>query len=55
MNKKKFNFKYPIRLLDLHKRLLERVQAKLGLSNYAILWLAFAKGMVLGMLLQSCL
>jgi hypothetical protein len=43
------------KLLNKHKELTEKMQAKLGLSNYATMWLTFAKGMVLGMLLQSCL
>jgi hypothetical protein len=43
------------KLLNKHKELTEKMQAKLGLSNYAMLWVSFGKGVALALLLKSCL
>ena len=36
------------RLVQWHSNLSERIQARLGLSNYQHLWLAFLKGAAIG-------
>lgn len=38
-------------LLQKHKRLVVKVQQKLDLSNYQMLWLSFAKGLLIGAIL----
>ena len=43
------------RLVRAHKRLIVKIQQKTGLSDYQILWLAFAKGIVAGILLTLIL
>ncbi len=42
-------------LVRAHKRLIVKIQQKTGLSDYQILWLAFAKGMVAGIVLTITL
>tara|TARA_B100001175_G_C19347066_1_gene560376 strand:+ start:279 stop:419 length:141 start_codon:yes stop_codon:yes gene_type:complete len=39
------------RLIRAHKKLIIKIQQKTGLSDYQILWLAFAKGLIAGILL----
>ena len=43
------------KLIELHKRSLSWLQEKSGLSDYALLWLATGKGIVLGAVLGSLL
>jgi len=43
------------RLVRAHKRLIVKIQQKTGLSDYQILWLAFAKGIVAGIVLTLIL
>ena len=39
-----------MKLIDLHKRYIEWWQRKLGISDYALLWLVFVKGVVFTLL-----
>ncbi|WP_186490150.1 hypothetical protein [Synechococcus sp. BIOS-U3-1] len=39
------------RLIRAHKKLIIKIQQQTGLSDYQILWLAFAKGLIAGILL----
>jgi len=43
------------RLVRAHKRLIVKIQQKTGLSDYQILWLAFAKGIIVGFVLTIIL
>jgi len=43
------------RLVRSHKRLIIKIQQKTGLSDYQILWLAFAKGIIVGIVLTIIL
>jgi len=43
------------RLVRAHKRLIVKIQQKTGLSDYQILWLAFAKGIVVGIIISIIL
>jgi hypothetical protein len=38
-------------MIDWHKRQVEFWKYKLGVSEYSMLWIAFAKGIVFGLLL----
>jgi len=38
-------------LLQKHKSLTTKVQQKLDLSDYQMLWLSFAKGLLIGIIL----
>ena len=38
------------KLIDLHKRYVEWWQRKLGISDYALMWLVFVKGVVFTLL-----
>ena len=38
-------------LVRAHKRLIVKVQQKTGLSDYQILWIAFAKGIIAGIVI----
>ena len=42
-------------LIQKHKLLTEQIRQKLGLSDYATMWLAFVKGVLLGCLVTYCL
>tara|TARA_B100001079_G_C16090392_1_gene373758 strand:+ start:361 stop:504 length:144 start_codon:yes stop_codon:yes gene_type:complete len=44
-----------LRLVRAHKRLIVKIQQKTGLSDYQILWIAFAKGVVVGIILTIIL
>jgi hypothetical protein len=35
----------------LHKKVIRKVQKKFDLSNYQLLWIAFAKGIVIGLII----
>ena len=37
-------------MIDWHKRQVEFWKAKLGLSDYGMLWIAWVKGLVLGLI-----
>ena len=43
------------RLVRAHKRLIVKIQQKTGISDYQILWLAFAKGIIVGIVLTIVL
>jgi hypothetical protein len=43
------------KLLELHKKSVEKVKKLLSVSDYTMLWIAFGKGMILGAVLHSCL
>ena len=43
------------RLIRAHKRLIVKIQQKTGLSDYQILLLAFAKGIIVGIVLTIIL
>ena len=34
-----------------HKKIIRKVQQKYDLSNYQLLWIAFAKGVVIGLII----
>ena len=38
-------------ILKWHKKKLDWFQEKLGISNYAIVWLGFLKGLIFGLLI----
>ncbi len=42
-------------LANRHKRLITLVQQKTGLSDYQILWLSFAKGLIVGVVITVIL
>ena len=42
-------------LANRHKRLITLVQQKTGLSDYQILWLSFAKGLIVGVIITVIL
>jgi len=37
--------------IDWHKKFLEWFKKKLNISNYGIAWIAFIKGLVIGLLI----
>ena len=39
-----------MKLIDLHKRYIEWWQRKLGISDYALLWLSFFQGILIALL-----
>ena len=41
---------FAMKLIDLHKRYIEWWQRKLGISDYALLWLVFFKGVLFTLL-----
>ena len=43
------------RFARTHKKLIIKIQQRTGLSDYQILWLAFAKGVVAGIVLTLIL
>ena len=38
--------------VEFHKKRIKSIQSWLGLSDYALLWLTFIKGLVIGFLLS---
>ena len=42
-----------MKLLARHKKLIAWYQKKLGLSDYALLWLGFFKGVFVALLLEK--
>jgi len=42
-------------MLEWHKKYVSWWQEKLGISNYAIAWIAFFKGLIVGILLYHFL
>jgi len=43
------------RIVRAHKKLIIKIQQKTGLSDYQILWITFAKGVLIGILLTILL
>ena len=43
------------RIVRAHKKLIIKIQQKTGLSDYQILWITFAKGVLIGILLTMLL
>ena len=39
-------------MIQMHKNQIEWFKAKLGVSDYAIAWIAFIKGLIFGLLLN---
>jgi hypothetical protein len=42
-------------MIQIHKYQIECFKAKLGISDYGIAWIAFIKGLILGLLLNCFL
>ena len=42
-------------MIEIHKKQLEWWKYKLGVSNYGVAWIAFFKGMILGLLVYHFL
>ena len=40
-------------LANKHKRMITFVQQRTGLSDYQILWLSFAKGVIVGIIITA--
>ena len=40
-----------VKMLNWHKQQLELQMEKFGLSHYAVAWIAWAKGLILGLLI----
>ena len=38
-------------MIEMHKRQITLCKSKLGISDYGIAWIAFLKGLVLGLLI----
>ena len=38
-------------MLKWHNNLMVRMQKKLGISNYALAWISFLKGLIFGLLI----
>ena len=51
-NRKVYSFSgmLGMKLIDLHKRYIEWWQRKLGISDYALLWLSFFQGILIALL-----
>ncbi len=45
-----FSWMLGMKLIDLHKRYIAWWQRKLGISDYALLWLSFFKGILIALL-----
>ena len=39
-------------MIQMHKDQIERLKARLGVSDYGIAWIAFIKGLIFGFLLN---
>jgi len=39
------------KLINWHKKLLEDIQKRFGISNYIFLWIAFIEGVVIGIII----
>ncbi len=42
-------------MLKWHKNITDEFQKKIGISNYAMLWLSYLKGLILGLLIYHFL
>ena len=42
-------------MIELHKRYINWWKEKLNMSDYAMLWLAFIKGLIIGLLIYHFL
>ena len=38
-------------MIEMHKKQLEWFKSKLGISDYTVAWIAFLKGLILGLLI----
>ncbi len=38
-------------MIELHKRYIKCMQKKFNVSDYAVLWLTFIKGLIIGLLI----
>ena len=38
-------------MIEMHKKQLEWFKSKLGISDYTVAWIAFLKGLILGILI----
>ena len=38
-------------MIEMHKRQMDFWKSKLGISDYGVAWIAFLKGLVLGLLI----
>ena len=38
-------------MIEMHKKQLEWFKSKLGISYYTVAWIAFLKGLILGLLI----
>ena len=36
-------------MIEMHKKQLEWFKSKLGISDYTVVWIAFLKGLILGL------
>ena len=45
-----FSEVFAMKLIDLNKRYIEWWQRKLGISDYALLWVSFIKGILIALL-----
>ena len=39
-----------MKVIELHKKQMERWKHKLGIDDYAVAWIAFIKGLIIGSL-----
>ena len=42
-------------MIEMHKRQIEFWKSKLGISEYGVAWIAFLKGLVIGLLVYHFL
>ena len=42
-------------MIEMHKRQMEFWKSKLGISDYGVAWIAFLKGLVIGLLVYHFL
>ena len=42
-------------MIDMHKKQLEWFKSKLGISDYTVAWIAFLKGLILGLFIYHFL
>jgi len=41
-----------MKLIEWHKKILKQTQEKFNISSYQLAWIAFAKGLIFGMLIM---
>ena len=42
-------------MIEMHKRQMEFWKSKLGISDYGVAWIAFLKGLIIGLLVYPFL